>query len=394
MKKIIVIVMSIAVAVMVGYGIKYVITPVNSQQLRFITQEDAINTNGFIIRDEWVMYTRSAGTVYHSVNEGERVAKDSTIGSVFYGTVRDDRIKELAVVDNKIKNARNDESGESDLSLDDTNVENAVYKRENDIIEAARRNDILAVSGYKDDINSLRQNNSITKEDSVRELEEQKERILADIGVANENITAQISGMFTTYIDGYETKLTPSDIENYDTAYFESLSQNPKTRKIGSAVDAGGEVCKIVNNHVWYVMMDIPSELMKDRKKGDDVKLRFHNMSDAVVDGTINSVSAENGGRVVVTVKCSAYLESAFSYRTVDADLIFESYDGYRIPIHAVHTDADGKQKVIGINSNKEYDCYCSVLFTDTDGGWAIVDSTEDAEHKLSDMERVKVGER
>ncbi len=394
MKKFFIIVLCIAVAAIAGYGIKYVMTPVNSQKIEYITQENSINTNGFIVRDEWVMYSRSAGTVYHSVSEGERVAKDSVIGSLFYGDVPEDSIKELAVVDNKIKNAETDKSEQSFLALDEATLENNIYERENNIIDAAAENDILSISKYKRDINSLRQNNELSADDGITELQTQREQILNGIGVTKEDITAQISGVFTTYVDGYETMLVPADIEQYDVAYFESLSQSPQIRKIGSKIDAGGEVCKIVNNHMWYVMMDIPADLMRERQKGDSVKLRFNNMADAVVKGTISSVSEEQNGRVVVTVKCSTYLESAFSYRLVDVDLIFESYDGYKIPIHAIRTEEDGKQKVIGINGGKQYDCYCNVLFTNTDGGYAIVDSTDDAVNKLSQMDRILVGER
>ena len=75
-------------------------------------------------------------------------------------------------------------------------------------------------------------------------------------------------------------------------------------------------------------------------------------------------------------------------------DLIFDSYDGYKVPTHAIRTDPDGKQKVIGINSNREYDCYCEILFTDADGEYAIIETAEDAENKLSHMDRIVVGER
>ena len=75
MKKFFITVICIAIAAMVGYGIKYAVTPINTQKLSYITQENAINTNGFIIRDEWVMYSRSAGTAYHSVAEDERYLK-------------------------------------------------------------------------------------------------------------------------------------------------------------------------------------------------------------------------------------------------------------------------------------------------------------------------------
>ena len=361
MKKFFITVICIAIAAMVGYGIKYAVTPINTQKLSYITQENAINTNGFIIRDEWVMYSRSAGTAYHSVAEGERVSKDSTIGSLFYGDVSDDSIKELTVVDNKIKKTKTEKSEDSISTLDSNTLENNIYERENDIIDAAQDNDILSIAKYKKDINSLRQSNQLAEDNTEQELENHREQILNSIGVNKEDIYAQISGVFTTYVDGYETELVPNDIENYDVSYFEGLSQSPKIQKIDNKINAGGAVCKIVNNHVWYVMMDIPSD---------------------TIEG------------VILTGKCPTYLESAFSYRLVDVDLIFESYEGYKVPIQSVRTEDDGSKKVIGIKENREHDCYCDVLFTNTDAGYAIFESTDNAENKLSQMERIVVGER
>ncbi len=394
MKKFFAIVLGIAIIAMVGYGVNYALTPLYTQRLQYVTQEDSINTNGFIIRDEWVMYSRSSGTVYHSVSEGERVAKDSRIGLLFYGDVAEDSIKELAVVDNKIKKASAETGDYSVESMDSTTIENNIYRRENRIIDAAAENDIISINQYKNDINSLRKSNELASGDSLAEFENQKNQILGSVGVANEDITAQIAGVFTKYVDGYETLLVPDDIGNYDIAYFESLSQSPQTEKIGTRVEAGGAAFKIVNNHVWYVMMSIPSDTMKKHETGDSVKLRFNNMANAVVKGAISAVSEESDGRMLVTVKCPQYLESALSYRFVDVDLIFDSHDGYKVPSHAIRTDDDGKQKVIGINSNREYECYCDVLFADADGAYVIIDSAEGAENKLSQMDRIVVGER
>ncbi len=393
MKRFFVTVFALAVAAMIVYGVKYAITPVNTQKLEYITQEDAINTNGFIIRDEWVMYTRSAGTVYSSVSEGARVAKDSAVGIFFYGDVGADKIKELGMTDAELKSARIEEDSGSSAYLDSSNIENNIYTREKSIIDASAENDIQTISGYKNDINILRQGGSLSADGEVEQLENRKSQILSDIGVRYEEIYAQISGLFTTYVDGYEELLVPADIESYDVSYFESLSQSPEVTRIDSSVDAGGAVCKIVNNHIWYVLLDIPADSMSGRAEGDKVRLRFNSI-DEVVTGTVNSVSEETDGRVTVTVKCQTYLESAYSYRLVDVDLIFESYDGYKIPIQAVRTGEDGTKKVIGISENRQYDCECEVLFTNSDGGWAIVDSAEDAENKLSDMDRIMIGER
>ena len=394
MKKIFIIVLIVAAVVLAGFGLHYIVSPIDSQRLEYTTQEHSINTNGFIIRDEWVMYTRSAGTVYHSVGEGERVARDSVIGALFYGDVPEDTINELTVYDNKIKNARRNAGDGALAEMDSTTVENNIYERENKIIAAAEDNDILSITQYKNDINSLRQNGTLSLDSSVEDLEAQKWWTLEDIGVARENITASISGVFTTYTDGYESLLTPADIPNYDVAYFESLSQSPEMRQISNHADAGGAVCKIVNNHEWYVMMSISSDIVADCRKGDSVKMRFNNMAGIVVDGEIYCISEEQNGRNVVTVKCSTYVENALSYRLVDVDLIFQSYSGYKIPVYAVRTEEDGRKKVIGTVGSRQYDCYCDILFTNTASGYVIVESSEDAVNKLSQMDGILVGER
>ena len=59
-------------------------------------------------------------------------------------------------------------------------------------------------------------------------------------------------------------------------------------------------------------MMDIPSDTIEGREVGDNVKLRFNNMADAVVKGSINSVSAEENGRVILTSNARHILKAHF----------------------------------------------------------------------------------
>lgn len=394
MKKFFIALFTVIALSILGYGIKYAVTPVNTQTINHITQENSINTNGFIIRDEWVMISRSAGTVYYAVSEGDRVSRDSVLGSLFYGNVDSETVNQLAVLDNKIRNIQIQKSEEAISTLNSNTIESNIYERENDIIDAALENDIASVARYKRDINSLRLCGTLAEDNTEQELENQKANLLAQIGLNKEDITAGISGSFTNFTDGYEELLKPSDIENYDVAYFESLSQSPSVVEIGNNISAGGVACKLINNHVWYVMMSVPDENLSGRDVGDDVKLRFNNMSEIVTDAEIAYISDESDGRRVVTVKCKSYVEASFSYRLVDVDLIFESYDGYKVPIHSIRTDDDGRQRVIGLKENRQYDCYCDVLFTNTDSGYAIVESTYESENKISQMDRIMVGER
>ncbi len=380
--------------VFAGIGIKYVMTPVNSQKLEYTVQEDLESSKGIIIRDEWVMYSRSAGTMYSPLKDGERVSKDSITGMFFYGDVDDDKINELTVTDREISDAVSYESGSQIQDNDASNLENNIYKLENNIKNAAAANDIRAISRYKEDINSLRQNNSLSGKNSPEELENRRNSIINSIGINKDDITAQISGVYTTYIDGYENTLKTENIENYTVNDFAEIPQSFQNIKVEHKVDVGNPICKIVNNHVWYVMIEVSAETMKNRREGDSVKVRFNNSERESANGSIVNISDEENDKLIVTVKSSDYIESVFSYRIMDVDLIFKSYEGYKVPIHSIRTEENGKQKIIGINAGGQYNCYCEILFTNTDEGYAIVESAENSEHKISQMERILVGER
>ena len=91
----------------------------------------------------------------------------------------------------------------------------------------------------------------------------------------------------------------------------------------------------------------------------------------------------------------STFLESAFSYRNIDADIIFEEYSGYRVPSESIRTgDTLDSYYVYATVGSETYRCDCEVLYTDIDEGYSIIRSTEDAENKLGSMERLVVGER
>lgn len=394
MKKVIYIILSLAVFVIAVYGLYYAITPVNSKKVEYVHYENSISTNAFVIHDEWVATSRSDATAYFGVTEGDRVAKDSIVGELFYGEVSEESMKELSVVDNKIRTTKAQKSNETGIEIDETNIENSIYSRENDIIEAAAKNDIAAISRSKRDIISLRKNKSLSYEDEIKALESQRQAVIGKTGLMKEDVVAQISGVFTTYVDGYEESLKVSDIDSYDVSYFNNLSQSPKTVKLTGKVSAGGQVCKIVNNHVFYVLMSIPTDVMEGHEVGDSVKIRFDKMASAMAKGSIYKIGEDDNGKRLVTVACREYLEGAFSYRSVDVDLIFESYDGYKVPVHALRTDDDGKHKVIGIKDGKRFDCYVNVLYNNTDGDYTIVTPTDDSKSKLSQMDRIQVGER
>lgn len=396
MKKIFIIIICTVAALILGYGIKYAVTPVSSQEVERATHEHMINAKGYIVREELAYYADRSGKLYKNVSVGARVSKDSILYTIYDGDVSDERIKELNTLDKKINQTREEKYAEAYDSAS-ISVESEIASRTAQIIKAARENNVSKISNYKQDINSLRkQGTVISSDDRLRELEMQKRSLEMQLGGSKGERYAESSGVFTTYSDGYEEFLREDKLQEYTVGYLESLEE-PQIKEAASDIVSHGDfVCSVVNNHVWSVLLIVNTNDIKDIKTGKTLTLRFNNIAGEEKKGTVKYISAEEqnkDGKSFIVVECEDYFEGAFSYRAVDVDIIFKRYSGYKVPVQAVRTDGNG-YKVIGIVDNKQLECKVDVLYSDTEEEYVIVDSTDDAKYKVSNMDRIVVGER
>ncbi len=395
MKKIIALIFCICAIGAAVFAVRYVNAPVNSIPVELTTHEESISAKGFIVRDEKVYYARNTGTIYNHAIEGERVSKDSIISTVYSGVISGDTIKELGTIDRKITKAESLQYKASFKSSDSSSVENDISFYTNSIFAAARDKNVEQVAEYKDYINGLRKNGEIGYEDQISSLEAQKKAIEDRIGTNKDEIFTEISGIFTTYLDGLESVLNPERINDYTVSYIENLMGERDTYgNVSGSVKTGDPICKVVNNHLWYVILTVDADKLNDYKKGTNVKLRFKNISDAESTGTISYVSEpQTDNKAVVMIKCPEYMESAFAYRDADVDVILRSYTGYKVPVQAIRTN-DGKYSVVAAAGNKQFSCECEILYSDTEENAAIIRSTETAQNKISKMDTIIVGER
>ena len=65
----------------------------------------------------------------------------------------------------------------------------------------------------------------------------------------------------------------------------------------------------------------------------------------------------------------------------------------YNVPVYAIRTKEDGSHMVIGESGTSRFNCDVDVLYTNTDDGYAIVQSSENAVNKLSKADRIVISE-
>lgn len=378
-----------------AWGVNYVTSPLNSVNVTTDTVENVISDeNAVIIREEQVYYSDISGTLYNNVADGDRVAKDSLISTVFNGVISDDNLNELRTIDKKIERRRANLSSSSIYTADSSDIESKIASIIRDIAPTGENNDIMRISDYKDDINNLRNGVEISDTDVLNSLLLEKESIENRISTNKSEIMAGMSGIFMTYIDGLESTLKPEDIETYTVESIRSLVIPEARRLANKTVEEGGAVCKIANNHVWYAALEVPTAEIDKHQIGDSVTLRFNSIGGQTIEGELYFISQndENGSKLAV-VRCPSYFEGAFSYRSTDIDMIFESYTGVKVPIYAIRNDESG-QYVIAMSGSAEYKCYCDILYTDIENEFVIIRSSEISETNLEDMDRIIIGER
>lgn len=377
------------------WGVYYVSSPVNSVDVVTETVEHAVNDpSAVIIRDETVYYSDISGTLYSSVSEGERVAKDSLVCTVFGGGVSSDSLNELRMIDKNIERRKELMSRSSVYISDGADTEGRIAALVRRVSEAAGDSDVMRIADIKDEINSLRSGVEISGEDLLQSLILEKEAVEDRISTEKFDITAGMSGIYMTYTDGLETALRPENIKEYTVESINGITIPEARRLAADSVEAGGVVFKIANNHVWYAALVVPTAEIEGHEEGEKVTLRFNSSGGRTVEGELYFISEndENGSKLAA-VRCPSYFDDAFSYRSADIDMIFESYTGVKVPVYAIRSDENG-QYAAGMKGSAEYKCYCDILYTDTENEFLIIETSDTSPARLEDMDRIIIGER
>lgn len=389
MKKAIITVVLAAFCALFFYGIKYINSPVYTAEARLQIHEQTVRANAIFVRDEKVYKTDMQGTVYNHYSEGTRVKNGAQVSTVYNGVVSDQILQELHTIDKKIAVVSD---GKYNQVYDTSSVsaESVIEDYKLKLIEAGEIGDIASVSAYKEIINGIREGKgSRTAEDEKNELEQLKSETEKTIGTQKREIYTENSGVFTTVLDGLEEYLTPEYAKQMTVSEFEKIKDSP-SHTVGGMVEAGTDICKISNNHEWYVIICVSPEEIKKRSVGDEVEIRFDSIPGEQVKCKISSISPEENGKVLVLLESNHYLEAAYSFRRSDATVILESYTGYRVPIHALRTE-NNVQGIMAEKNNERKFYPCEILYTNTKEGYAIVNN---AENELNGIDRIVVGER
>lgn len=300
------------------------------------TLNDSIQTDGLIIREEQVL-SGGQGIVDVTRGEGEQVGINQTVALIY----RDDQ-------------ARQSQEQQEALRLEITQLQYALGQGE-DVSSAAKLNDdilnamvSLRVASTQQDFSDLedqvlevkgkvlRREYTYSDELStdslatrLQELQTQYQTLINQSYSAITQVTAPVSGTFSTLVDGYEGLINLESAMNLTPQALTDLMNQTPT---GDSTAVG----KLISSNRWYFAAVVTQEEGERLEQAGKLTLRFAGDFTKEVSMTVEKVNQDDQGQAVVILSSDRYLEQTTLLRRETAELIFNSRTGLRVPKNAL----------------------------------------------------------
>lgn len=300
------------------------------------TLNDSIQTDGLIIRQEQVL-SGGQGIVDVTRGEGEQVGINQTVALIY----RDDQ-------------ARQSQEQQEALRLEITQLQYALGQGE-DVSSAAKLNDdilnamvSLRVASTQQDFSDLEDqvlevkgkvlrreytySDELTTDSlsaRLQELQTQYQTLINQSYSAITQVTAPVSGTFSTLVDGYEGLINLESAMNLTPQALTDLMNQTPT---GDSTAVG----KLISSNRWYFAAVVTQEEGERLEQAGTLTLRFAGDFTKEVSMTVEKVNQDEQGQAVVILSSDRYLEQTTLLRRETAELIFNSRTGLRVPKSAL----------------------------------------------------------
>lgn len=325
----------ICASVLLYFGINvaaYFMDPYTSTVAYNYTSENAVSVAGYVVRQEEPL-AGDGELVYFSRSEGERVARGGTVALVYDTAQALEDANTLRSLNEQLQQllyARSLASGtRTDMLLEDEVVNSLINFQSalatHTATEASAAAQDLRAAVLK---RSYAYTGTAELDSSIAQLQEKVSGLTAASSASTSRITAPRSGLFSGMVDGYETVLTPESLENMTVADY---------RQIQAAAAAGSS--KLIYGSRWYFVTLMRETDMEKMKVDDTVTLRFQSGLDRDLTMTVERISDADGGQRLVVLSSGQYLDLTTLLRHQNAQIIFGSYSGIRVPRSAVRIE-------------------------------------------------------
>lgn len=349
----------ITLAVLTYFGMQmfaYYTDPLTTSLAYSYQVENTIDLNGYVVRSERLL-DETEGLVRVRRSEGERVSAGGTVAMTYADQASLNRQEEIESLNDRIEQLRYAQDAalgaEASLKLDAQITRNLLEYRQalagNRLDVAEKRGGELRALVLKRDYSHADTENLAAQ---VERLEAQLKEMKSQAEGSVQRITSPESGLYSAVVDGYEAVLTPESIAAM-------LPSDLAAVRSDSAVKS--DMGKLILGDTWYYAATVSAEEAEILSETKQLTLRFSKSIERTLDVTLEQISEEENGKVVVIFSSREYLAELTMLRQQSGQIVCGTVEGIRIPKEALRArkttqDIDGTR-----TETEELGIYCMV---------------------------------
>lgn len=304
-----------------------------------VTINEDVPFKGVVVRNETVLSYDGGGVLDYLYSDGSKISVGSTIAEVYSSEDAITAKNKIANYEAEIKNLERAQNPGTTNYVQPETLKSKIDSNYKELISDCVKKNYSSANNAKSQL-SLVMNiyDIVTKSENdydsrIAELNAKISDLKSKAAKPSKEITADKTGYFVSYADGYEDKLSMSSIdkltENDINNIINGETQAPENA-VGKVFDDYS--CKIVG------------VVKKDKRitEGSYVQMALNN-SNNIYSVKVDSVKDCGDDNVIIVLSCDRIDEALVSSRVLSVEIIFDEYTGIKVPRSAIRFQGDQK---------------------------------------------------
>ncbi|MBR5768156.1 MAG: hypothetical protein IKX86_05755 [Clostridia bacterium] len=306
------------------------------------TAEETLSSRAVIMRNEQVVYSTTEGNVNYLKNDGDKVAAWEKVAEVFPSQNSQELFNEIVALNKRIDLLKNSNMTESERRSDTESIDKSIWAGYYEFLKYSSDGNMSAANVAKDDLLiNLNKRRIITRSvlsytSLISELTAQRDALYERLSNSEMQINTSSAGYFYSFVDGYETAFSSSNISMLTYAAFMEKKSSPA--EDFSSTGFGYPVGKVVTDYIWYAACEIDKAELHYFETGKNYSVKFPQNNGATVSMYLYRILYDVDSDVAVLILRGSVIPSDFSFsRTQTVQIVRKSYTGFRIPTSSVY---------------------------------------------------------
>lgn len=312
-----------------------------------ITEQETLDLEAFIVRDEKYISGETGGTVVPLVSDGNRVARGDSVARICNSSEDAASYSKLLEAKKAIKRYQTLSEQTELNALDMEKLNNEIDERYTGLLNVisngsyTQLNDSIVQLEDKLASKQILSDGSIDISEKLESLQSIVEE-LDGKNIKTSDVLAPLSGYYISNLDGYENKISYTDVNNLTVSEVENaLKSEPG--------NVSNKMGKIVGSYKWYIVAIAESKYSALISKGNVMKVNIPYYGYDGVRVTVESISAQSDGKIVLVFSCNMMNESYANMRIENIELVMNEYKGYKVNSSAIRQEQDSEGESISV---------------------------------------------